>query len=193
MGKFLKNYITIQPHVFLLLSMLLLLIPLPWSVCWIIAATVHELCHAAAVFLCGKKVRYMSVSAFGIVLKTEELEDIHQIVCAAAGPCSGLLISQFAQKFPRLAVCGFVQGVYNLLPICPLDGSIILASAFRIFFGKRIGDRLTEIADYLARIMIVILGIYVAVAYDYVALPVIMAAVIALRKREKKNFLQRCG
>ena len=50
-----------------------------------------------------------------------------ELVCVLAGPAASLLLLLLVRPFPRLALCGFVQGVYNLLPLGRLDGARAVA------------------------------------------------------------------
>lgn len=45
-----------------------------------------------------------------------------ELLCVLAGPAVSFSLLALARFFPRIAICGLVQGIYNLLPIYPLDG-----------------------------------------------------------------------
>ena len=45
------------------------------------------------------------------------------LCCVLAGPTASLLLGLLLPVAPRLALCGIVQGVYNLLPLGTLDGA----------------------------------------------------------------------
>ena len=45
-----------------------------------------------------------------------------QMICILAGPAGSLLLLLTAEYLPRLALCGLVQGLFNLMPLHPLDG-----------------------------------------------------------------------
>ena len=64
-----------------------------------------------------------------------------ELICILAGPAASLLLLCLARIFPRVAICGLIQGCYNLLPIAPLDGgralhcllSLLEKRQFRLF------------------------------------------------------------
>jgi len=105
---------------------MLLTLPIPWLFAAVIAAFVHELFHIAAVFLCGGKILDFQLGLQGAILNSSKLSVPRSIICIFAGPFGSFLLILTAQEFPRLALCGFFQGIYNLLPVGTLDGARIL-------------------------------------------------------------------
>ena len=112
----------IDGSAFLLLALLLLTAPLPWVGAALAAAAFHEACHWAALRLTGGRLRGMTVSAAGAVLKTGPMEPRQELWSALAGPAGSLLLLTLLRRFPRIALCGGIQGLFNLLPVYPLDG-----------------------------------------------------------------------
>ena len=43
-----------------------------------------------------------------------------ELICALAGPGGSLLLG--LAPIPELAVCGLIQGLFNLIPLMPMDG-----------------------------------------------------------------------
>lgn len=110
----------------------ILLLPLRWILSAVIAAAVHELCHIAALKICRINISSLEVGAFGAKIETGLMMPAQQIICAAAGPLGSFLLLIFARWIPLISLLGFMQGVFNLLPIYPMDGGRILHSIFAI-------------------------------------------------------------
>ena len=106
----------------LLLALLLLSAPLPWVGAALAAAAFHEACHWAVLKLTGVRIQGMTVSAAGAVLETGPMEPRQELWSALAGPAGSLLLLTLLRRFPRIALCGGIQGLFNLLPVYPLDG-----------------------------------------------------------------------
>ncbi len=116
----------IHPCVYILVSLWLLVLPGSWSMGAILAAIVHELYHLLAVLLCGGQVMSAAILPDGARMETTPLTYGREALCALAGPLGSFSLMLMAEHFPEAALCGFVQGVYNLLPIYPMDGGRIL-------------------------------------------------------------------
>lgn len=118
--------IHIEPAFFLLAAFSVLVLPLSWLCAAMAAAAFHELCHYAAIRLCGGRVNALALGAGGAVMETSPMGRGAEVICTAAGPVGSLFLLLFAHSMPQLALCGAVQGIYNLLPIYPLDGGRVV-------------------------------------------------------------------
>ena len=52
--------------------------------------------------------------------------------CTICGPLGSFLLFISIRYFPRLALCGLIHGLYNLMPIYPLDGGRIVKCLLHI-------------------------------------------------------------
>ena len=107
-------------------AFVLLVLPINWLLSAAAAALVHEVCHILAVWILGGKIRKIHISVMGCRIDTGQMGNIKSILCILAGPTGSLSLLLLGRTFPRIAVCGFFQGCYNLLPIMPLDGGRVL-------------------------------------------------------------------
>jgi len=114
--------IQIQPGFCLLAAILVLVVPFQWVFGAFTAAMVHELSHCLAIMLLGKRIFSVTVGFNGVKIVSEPLFPYQELICAAAGPLSGFALLPLSRYIPYAAVCAFVQSVYNLLPVYPLDG-----------------------------------------------------------------------
>ena len=123
----------LEPGACLLWALLLLTLPLPWLLSALLAGLIHELCHLSAVQLWGGSVNRFCVGFAGTRIDTDIPAEAGRLLAILAGPLGSLLLCLLFPWQPRLAVCGFVQGIYNLLPIPSLDGGRLL----RFYLDRR--------------------------------------------------------
>ena len=117
-----SDFLHIAPQAWIGAAMILLAVPIHWAGACLFAAIIHELCHCLAITLCGERVVRVEIGIRGAKIESSPLSTGKSIVCALAGPVGGLLLGLGSSTFPRLATCGFLQSVFNLLPFYPLDG-----------------------------------------------------------------------
>lgn len=119
----------VSPWLCVLLPVLVLTLPINWFAAAVAAAAIHEICHILAIYLLGGCVRGLEIQIRGAVIQADIPDKKTEILAAAAGPIGSLFLLVFCRSLPRLAMCGFVQGVFNLIPIYPMDGGRILKCA----------------------------------------------------------------
>ena len=139
--------ISCNPVVYFLFTGLLLLVPLDWLLSAMTAALVHEFCHIIAVKIFGGQIRRIHFSITGCRIECSQWKDVHKILSILAGPAGSFSLLLFRRVFPKIAVCGLLQGLYNLLPVLPLDGGRILQILLdRILPGK--GHQILSVLRY---------------------------------------------
>jgi len=174
---------------FLFLTVILILIvPVKWLIAALLAATVHECFHLVAIFLQGGKILGIRIGAGGTVIYTDLQDYKSELYAALAGPIGSFLLVGLYAVVPRVALCAFVQGCFNLIPVFPLDGGRILHSVCGIWFPKyanRVTDTLAYIVKFLLCLVCFIYGCFYCSSFA-LWLCIFLAVGIFLRKRPCK-------
>lgn len=93
----------------------------------LLACALHEVGHLAAVRLLGGRVRQLKLSAVGAELRLDAARPLsygRELAATAAGPAASLLTAWLALRGRLFLLAGLSlgQGLFNLLPLMPLDG-----------------------------------------------------------------------
>lgn len=118
--------VTVTPGAFLLLALMLLILPLQWVAAWLVSIMAHESGHLLAAWFLSVRVWEFSVGFQGVRIETEPMTDAQELLCAAAGPLAGVILLMFARWIPMVAVCAFLQTIFNLIPLGNLDGGRVV-------------------------------------------------------------------
>ena len=156
-------------------AMCLLLLPVEWVLAWAVAALFHELCHMGMILLCRRGVVSIRIGAFGAVIETEPMPRYQEFFCTLAGPLGGLVLVMLSRWMPRVAICAFVQTLYNLLPVYPLDGG----RALRCVFCSR--PKMEAVIKYMILSLIAAMGLAGTILLHLGPLPVVLAGIFLLR------------
>ena len=178
--------ISVSPQFFVFAALMLLAVPLPWLAAWFFATLVHELCHCLSLRLYGKEIERFSIGINGARIETQSLTDRQAIICALAGPIGGLLLLLCAKAFPRLAICGFIQSAFNLIPVYPLDGGRAVRGIINMLFPPKVADKICAVIEALFLLGGVALSLTATFIWKLGIIPLILTAFLALRLKKIK-------
>lgn len=169
--------IRVQPSALILMAALLLLLPLDWLIVALLAAAVHELGHLAVIYAFGSRPEFLSIGFFGAQIHTGPLDNRAEFFCAAAGPAASLFLLSLCRFFPRLALCGAVQGMFNLIPVHPMDGGRMLRCFLRRLCPRR-AEEIVHIVHCLAICGLLALSLIAAICRRDGFLPVLVCITV---------------
>lgn len=150
--------VRIAPVVPVLLAVLLIVFPPVLLLAILSAALLHELGHFLALRLMKGMVKGITITQLGAEMKVEgRLSYGQELLLAAAGPAVNLLLAIVLSHLgPRWELCylfggvHLVLGLFNLLPIMPLDGGMLLWNAACWCLGPYTADRISAIVGIVS-------------------------------------------
>ena len=114
------NRVEVTAGFCILWAMMILTLPLKFLLAAMTAAMIHEVCHILAVWFTGGRILGFTLGAGGLTMDVAPMPPGVELICALAGPGGSLLLG--LAPVPELAVCGLIQGLFNLIPLMPMDG-----------------------------------------------------------------------
>lgn len=169
---------------FILLAAMVLIFPLQWVAAVILAAVIHEIWHCIAVCLTGGHIQSVTIGSRGITIYTQPMAGAQEIICAIAGPVGSLSLLLWARWIPRTAVCGLIHGMYNLLPLLPLDGGRALRGIFQCLFSPPVANRLCLYSQRGVRLLMIVVCVLLISKVG------ILAIILGIFLLAKKSFWQ---
>ncbi len=176
----------ITPFACFIAAGMLLLLPLKWLAAAVTAAIFHELCHYAALRLCGYCPQEFSISSNGAAMEIPPLPYSKELLCALAGPLGSLSLLLLGQWFPRVALCGAFHGLYNLLPLYPLDGGRALHCGARLLLPPQTADTVCTVMEFVCLGAICLCALYGTICLHLGLLPLIFAFALLVKRQKVK-------
>lgn len=155
------NNVRVEDSVCFLAALLIMTVPVKWLFASAMAAMVHELGHICAVRLCGGEIRNVEIRLGSVCMHAAPMKPWCSIVCMAAGPVMSFALVSLIHFLPRVAICGLVQGLFNLLPVMPLDGGRLLRELTGLVWKPETAARIcnaVEIAALTALAVVLLIG-----------------------------------
>lgn len=179
--------LSISGWAFVGLALLILLLPFKWVAAAVLAATVHEGGHLLALRLCGCRTDRLVFGLSGAVIESESLPPWKELICVLAGPAAGLMLLFLVRWFPRLALCGAIHSLYNLLPIYPMDGGRAIRCVSVLLLCPEQANTCCEILEMMCRVGLLFTAFYAAFILHLGFFPLIIVTLILIKTKIGKS------
>ena len=129
----------------------------------------------------GGRIDEFSARWDGVKLEAQ-LPPGGQLLCTLAGPLGSLMLLAFGKTMPVVAICAGVQGLYNLLPIWPLDGGRALKLLLRMVFRPDLSGKIANFIEIAAFLLLFACGLYLALWLNLGIMPLLLVSTLLLKK-----------
>lgn len=130
------------------LALLLLVIPAQWLGAALMAAVFHELCHLLVIIALGGTVTEIRIGVSGAVIEAGIPGEKEELLAAIAGPAGSFLLLSLCHLFPKIAICAFFQGLFNLIPVYPMDGGRAL-QCIQVLYCSQNAERIARAVEII--------------------------------------------
>jgi len=163
------------------------------------AAGIHELGHLAAIRLLGAEIRGIRLAVGGMVIdyNGSRLSYFGDMVTALAGPAASILAAVFFSLVARsqpldglfyFTGLNLLLGLFNLVPVLPLDGGRAVLSLLTAAKGPAEAEMLCGAMTRLFGALLLVLGGWLIVRYQNPSL--MLVSLLLLMGDGDKNTLQ---
>lgn len=163
------------------LALLFLTVPLDWLSAAVTAAFFHEICHILSVIFLKGKIWAIRIGRCGAVLDAVPMDPVPELVCILSGPAGSLMLLSLEEWFPRLALCGVIQGLFNLLPVYPLDGGRALYCLVGMLWTQDVAAKICNVMRRLLLSMLFLAGLAGIFAFHLGVFPVFATLLLGCR------------
>jgi stage IV sporulation protein FB len=159
---------------------------MPGWVGFLISILIHEAFHLfAGRFIFGQRLRFfLTPTGLRAAWDNTQPDKLTQCLIFAAGPLGNIIIAfvfslmpEYNDIFGSLVKANFFIGIFNLIPLYPMDGGNILLVFLYKYVGSGRSYSIMKKIGQVAKIFLFAFGIYIMVVYKN---PSLLMAVIFL-------------
>ncbi len=190
--------ITVNVQIFIIMVLFILTKQIKIYGILMLFTLVHELAHMFMGIILKLKPKELNVSPFGfsILFEIYEKNEIKKILIAICGPLVNILIAlicyftNIKNEWVELIIySNILIGLFNLLPIYPLDGGRILKSILRTKYNwKKTDKMINRISNIMTIILTACCSILILV-YHNIGLLLVLAYLWILNVKENKRYM----
>ncbi len=181
-----EKRICIEPWSWYFAALLIITVPAGWLFAAVCAAVFHELCHMAAILILGGTVQRVTAGIGGIVIHSEITGKGKELLAALAGPVGSFALLHLCHVFPKLAVCGCIQGLFNLLPVYPLDGGRILGCCVEWLCPLK-SNKILKWTEGIVYSGVFLISVVVSVRFSVGWYPVFLSCFLIIKASRRKR------
>lgn len=169
------------------LALMVIVLPIRWLFSIVAAAAFHEFCHWIVIRIFCKNKTWLRFGVRGAQMTLPPMSRGKELCCILAGPLGSFVLLFFAKIFPRLAICGLLQGIYNLIPMFPLDGGRAVRCITELCFSPRVAEKVLRFWDKTCIVLLLILGFVATFMLKLGLFPLILVFGLLLRKNSLQS------
>lgn len=182
-----KPQIYVETGTWIAFSLALLWIPFSWLLSWFVAASIHECFHIIALKICNVQIEGIRIGPLGAGIRADLKPGLCAAFCAMAGPLAGGVLLLLVHIFPKVAICGLLQTMVNLIPIHPLDGSRVVSGLIYAIFDRNKARNISNCIDRFSCVAVGVLLCYAAFRFQLGWIPVLLLPVLVIKKKLLAN------
>lgn len=142
------------------------------SFCSIVSALLHETGHMLCLFSLKAKPKEIKFGLFGmrIVRGNKTLSYKNELLTALSGPLVNIMLFAVFLYWKKTLVFSAVNlalGIFNLLPVKPMDGGEALYYFLCSYCEENKIKRITDITTFLTVIFLTVAGVFVLIKSGY--------------------------
>lgn len=196
-----KIQISINIEIFLFVLIFIITKQIDIYVLFILFTLIHEISHSLMGALLGLKLRRFEVMPFGFKITFEECKTykkmpVKRFLITIVGPLTnlGIMMAAIVLKLnTNIVYTNLIIGIFNLIPIYPLDGGRILKTILNIKLVPREANYIINKISYITIIVLTVITSILILYIKNIAILFVLAYLwyIVIRENKRYNLLSR--